>query len=309
MFGATHEMLEDDSRIHWTSTLNKNIYWEIPLDDIFVHDKKPSQHKAGHSLEERPILSVENDAFARMGADPEIALLELRSELNAMEQRMHHHKAARVNKVSHHRIPLATAVEAEELREDEARELEDRVHVRNMDHKAKNTATDDAERGSGQLLSQLRGSPGRSMNPCTQDDLHMCLVSVDSGHSLMSGPPDIIRPIKAALVPPNGGDMCSDEVMATMPDISFAIGGKLFTLTPEDYLIKLEGKCVPAFSERNTRNGHDWVLGEHFMRTFYTVFDHDNQRVGLSHLDEVKPHLATIMKSGSMREKSEKRSE
>jgi hypothetical protein len=159
---------------------------------------------------------------------------------------------------------------------------------------------DDYMLGDGQLLSSLPHSPGYSVTPCMQDDEHMCLVSVDSGHSLMSGPPDIIGPIKAALTPPDGADACDEKVMESMPDISFAIGGKLFTMTPQDYLIRLQGKCVPAFSERQTRNGHDWVLGEHFMRTFYTVFDHDNMRVGFAHLDHIRPHLSSIMKEGTV---------
>jgi len=85
--------------------------------------------------------------------------------------------------------------------------------------------------------------------------------------------------------------------MQGLPDLSFGIGGKLFTMTPADYLIELDGHCVPAISERNTRNGHDWVLGEHFMRTFYTVFDYDNMRVGFSHLDNIQPHLPKVMRA------------
>jgi hypothetical protein len=338
IFGGSHDLVEKDKTMHWTSTLNKNIYWEIPLDDVFIHDKHGKIHRATQSLEERPILSMENDKYATIDLDPEMALLELESEIGDMEQLVrakgyqpvkaarHHIPDARGLEAeellsqmdseqqaapAHHKhhVPAASGLEAEELREREAaaRQLEDHVKVHSISHgKKKSVRTTepdgDAERGEGQLLSQLRGSPGRSMKPCQQDEEHMCLISVDSGHSLMSGPPDIIRPIKQALSAPAGKDACSDEVMETMPHISFAIGGKLFTMTPEDYLIKLEGRCVPAFSERQTRNGHDWVLGEHFMRTFYTVFDHDNMRVGLAHLDHIKPHLNTIMKSGSLRE-------
>lgn len=115
---------------------------------------------------------------------------------------------------------------------------------------------------------------------------------MDSGHSLISGPPELVRVLKQYTMPT--GD-CSEANTANLPDVSFVIGGKLFTLTPTDYLIELEGQCVPAFRERPFRNGHDWVLGEHFMRSFYTVFDYDDMRVGLSRVDKIKDHLDTIL--------------
>jgi len=306
IFGGSHDMLEKDKQVHWTPTLNKNIYWEIPLDDIFIHGKKPVAHGA-RSMEERPHLRMENDAFARADLDPEMALLEVEEEVSAMEERMllSAPKPARRRVLREASGDMAKQLLAEE--EGAARELEDRVKVHNMNHKksSRTQSTEPAQgagyRGEGQLMSQMHRSPGASMQPCQQDEEHMCLISVDSGHSLMSGPPDIIRSMKQKLTPPSGMDACSDEAMDVMPDVSFAIGGKLFTMTPEDYLIKLEGRCVPAFSERQTRNGHDWVLGEHFMRTFYTVFDHDNMRVGFSHLDHIKPDIEHIMRTGSRR--------
>jgi len=81
------------------------------------------------------------------------------------------------------------------------------------------------------------------------------------------------------------------------------IGGKLFTLTPQDYLVNFGGSCMPAFSERGVKNGHDWVLGEHFMRTFYTVFDQDNMRVGFSHLSHTKKHLSSILQTDAQLER------
>ncbi len=61
---------------------------------------------------------------------------------------------------------------------------------------------------------------------------------MDSGHSLISGPPELVRALKQFTTPAGS---CSDEATAAMPDVSFVIGGKLFTLTPTDYLIEV---CV-----------------------------------------------------------------
>lgn len=279
ILGGEHDQLEDDSSIHWTSTLNKNIYWEVPLDDVFIHhkSKETKVHPKHRYLEEHPHMTMHSDHFASMMADPEVALMELESHLE---------KASKTKKL--HQV------------------LEDKLttHTHSSTHKKKShkhhhsmspeSEGDDDDVGSGQLLSHFHRK-GESMNPCQQDDEHMCIISVDSGHSLMSGPPDIIRPIKQKLMPKNTDGGCTDSVMSGLPDLSFGIGGKLFTMTPSDYLVELDGQCVPALSERTVRNGHDWVLGEHFMRTFYTVFDYDNMRVGFSHLDDIKPHLKKIM--------------
>jgi len=153
--------------------------------------------------------------------------------------------------------------------------------------------------GNGQLLSDIVTTEGKSINPCQQDSTHPCVASMDSGHSLISGPPELVRQLKQYTMPKGS---CSDESTASLPDVSFVIGGKLFTLTPTDYLIELEGQCTPAFRERPFRNGHDWVLGEHFMRTFYSVFDYDDMRVGLSRVDTIKDHLSTILNPNSKKE-------
>jgi hypothetical protein len=91
IFGGSHDMLQDEKSIHWTGTLNKNIYWEIPLDDIFIHKKTKSNHHAKKSairgLEEVGAVSVRDDAFAELMADPEAALLELETNVESMEQR------------------------------------------------------------------------------------------------------------------------------------------------------------------------------------------------------------------------------
>jgi len=52
--------------------------------------------------------------------------------------------------------------------------------------------------GFGQLRSEVK-HVGDSISPCTQDSEHSCIISVDSGHSLMSGPPDVIKKIKCSI--------------------------------------------------------------------------------------------------------------
>ncbi len=59
---------------------------------------------------------------------------------------------------------------------------------------------------------------------------------MDSGHSLISGPPELVRKLKEHTMPSGA---CTEEATSSLPDVSFVIGGKLFTLTPMDYLIEV----------------------------------------------------------------------
>ena len=53
-------------------------------------------------------------------------------------------------------------------------------------------------------------------------------------------------------------------------------------MKPSDYLVKMSGSCVPGIRERPPRNGHDYVFGEHFLRSFYVTFDREKDRVGFA---------------------------
>ena len=75
IMGGTHDVLKDDKEMHWTPTLNKNIYWE-PLNDIFIHHKHASLEEDANvtqnsrHLERHSMLRAVDDRFAQMQLDP-----------------------------------------------------------------------------------------------------------------------------------------------------------------------------------------------------------------------------------------------
>ena len=70
---------------------------------------------------------------------------------------------------------------------------------------------------------------------------------------------------------------CSDKSQSSNPDLTLTVGGVQVTLTALDYTLKRDLYCRLRLQE-----GDSWVLGTAFLTKFYTVFDFDQQRVGIA---------------------------
>uniref|UniRef100_A0A8D1TQZ6 renin n=1 Tax=Sus scrofa TaxID=9823 RepID=A0A8D1TQZ6_PIG len=118
-----------------------------------------------------------------------------------------------------------------------------------------------------------------------------CMVVVDTGASYISGPTSSLRLLMETL---GAKELSTDEYVVncnqvpTLPDISFHLGGRAYTLTSADYVLQdpynnddlctlaLHGLDVPP------PTGPVWVLGASFIRKFYTEFDRRNNRIGFA---------------------------
>ncbi|KAJ0405775.1 hypothetical protein P43SY_003625 [Pythium insidiosum] len=99
---------------------------------------------------------------------------------------------------------------------------------------------------------------------------------VDSGTSLLAGPKDQVALLAKAVgahkfIMGEYLISCTDPA----PDITFEIGGKAYTLTKDEYIIKNGPICLWAFMgiDIPAPAGPLWILGDVFMRKYYTVFD------------------------------------
>ena len=125
---------------------------------------------------------------------------------------------------------------------------------------------------------------------------HTMSAIIDSGTSLLLGPYEEVMEV-FALFPPTCTVKdsklkcgCFDK----LPNLNFVLNGYAFIVTPEMYLIgdeDVQGKegCAVALLPEFT-NGL-WILGDVFMRGYYTVWDMDTLQIGLAPVKHNSHHI------------------
>jgi len=109
---------------------------------------------------------------------------------------------------------------------------------------------------------------------------------VDSGTSLIAGPKAEVQKLAAAVgAKPNiMGEYTIDcATLDQVPDIVFHIDGKEYVIPGKDTVIQAQNTCLFAFMGIDfPPPGPQWILGDVFMRKFYTVFNYVDQTIGFA---------------------------
>ncbi|NXU59903.1 CATE protein, partial [Turnix velox] len=117
-----------------------------------------------------------------------------------------------------------------------------------------------------------------------------CQAIVDTGTSLITAPTKEAKEMQsyigAMAVDGEYAVECSN--LSLMPDVTFTINGVPYTLSAQAYILveTFEGTsfCTSGFQGLDVAPpaGPLWILGDVFIRQFYSVFDRGNNRVGLA---------------------------
>lgn len=112
-------------------------------------------------------------------------------------------------------------------------------------------------------------------------------AAIDTGTSLIAVPSQISDAINTKIGAKKGfrGIHTVDcSSLDTLPPISFTFGKHTFELSPRDYILQAQGTCISAFMgiDVPAPAGPIWIIGDAFLRAYYTVYDMENERVGFA---------------------------
>ena len=120
----------------------------------------------------------------------------------------------------------------------------------------------------------------------TNINLKSNIAILDTGTSLIHGPSkevsEIFKIIKKSSKDCNqdsGLLACTCSDVGEFPTIEFWLDDNVFYINPEEYLLKDGNTCLVLITGAKFQF---WILGDVFLRSYYTIYDMKNEKVGIA---------------------------
>ncbi|PJF18486.1 hypothetical protein PSACC_01699 [Paramicrosporidium saccamoebae] len=110
-------------------------------------------------------------------------------------------------------------------------------------------------------------------------------AAIDTGTSLIALPSAVSDMINQQIGATKGfrGIYTVDcAAIPTMPPVIFEFGGHKFPLEASDYILQTSGGCISPFMGLDLPGMKLWIVGDAFLRRYYTVYDMGKNRVGFA---------------------------
>lgn len=133
---------------------------------------------------------------------------------------------------------------------------------------------------------------GKNSGLCSEK--HKCTIIMDTGSSLMATPPWALNTLLSEI---SSYSDCRD--INKFPDLTFVIDGQHYSLSAYEYVLtslkKIEynpqpnknrilgdSDCTFGFSLFDVGKENVWIAGDIFLSKYFTIYDRDNDRVGIA---------------------------
>jgi saccharopepsin len=112
-------------------------------------------------------------------------------------------------------------------------------------------------------------------------------AAIDTGTSLIVLPTDIAEMLNSQIGATkswNGQYQVDCAKVPDLPDLSFVFDGKPYPLKGTEYILDVQGTCISAFMgmDINIPGGDLWIIGDVFLRRYFTVYDLGRNAVGFA---------------------------